>query len=150
MTEHTQKHIKSSQKRRWPWFLLPAFVVLLLTVRLCLNTDFVRRIVKDQVVSTVNEQLTVALAIDELKGDLWKEVILQGVSVTDTDTLATIDSIRVHYNILSYFKSVFEIPEITISKPFVKLRRQDSVLNVTDWVKPHRRILPARNRFPSG
>lgn len=135
MTEHTQKHIKSSQKRRWPWFLLPAFVVLLLTVRLCLNTDFVRRIVKDQVVSTVNEQLTVALAIDELKGDLWKEVILQGVSVTDTDTLATIDSIRVHYNILSYFKSVFEIPEITISKPFVKLRQQDSVLNVTDWIR---------------
>lgn len=128
---------RQSKRRRWPWVILLSLFLLLLLARLSLMTGFVRSLVKEQVLSAANEQLNVTLNLDGLEGDLWKEVILKGISITDTrqDTLASIDSLQIGYNLLSYFSDSFEISSITVNQPYLKFRQQDSVVNVATWLK---------------
>lgn len=152
MSNHTEQNNESGRRRRWPWFLLLGIILLAATIRLSLKTDFVRGIVKSRIVAAANAQLTVNLSVNDLKGDLWKEAILTGLTIaesaTDSDTLASVDSISVSYNLMSYFQPVFEISEITVSKPFLKLRQQNGTLNLSGWTKPFPQDTTASEPFP--
>jgi len=128
------------KRRRWPWFLLLGILLFVAIARLSLNTDFVREIAKNQIISTANPQLTVKLDIDRLEGDLWKEAVLQGISLTESvngtgaDTLASIQSLELGYDLLSYFGSVFEISHISIRDPYLKFQQRDGSINVEGWM----------------
>ncbi len=137
MTENNTEHTETRRRTRWPWFLLAGLVLLMAGLRLSLKTDLVRGIVKNQVISAANDQLTVELSINSLEGDLWKEIVLQGITISDeqSDTVGRIDSLRLRYNLMSYFRPVFEVPEISISGPFIKVRQQEGRLNLAEWVK---------------
>ncbi|MGK7370140.1 MAG: DUF748 domain-containing protein, partial [Candidatus Halalkalibacterium sp. M3_1C_030] len=150
MTEKKSKNIESVSRRKWPWIVLVGIILLFTGLRLSLKTDFVRNIVKNQVVSAANEQLAVELSINTVKGDLWKEMVLQGITLKDSteDTVGSVDSLRLRYNLLSYFQSVFEVPEISISGPFIKLRQQEGQMNVSEWVKPAPVDTSASEPFP--
>ena len=134
MTEETTEHIEKGRRRRWPWIVLLGLLLLLAVLRLSLKTDFVRGIVKNQLESIANEQLTVELSVHTIEGDLWKEMVLQGITLKDNreDTVGSIDSLSLSYNLLSYFQPVFEISEITISGPFIKVRQQEGSLNLLE------------------
>ena len=150
MKNKTEEHIESGNRRKWPWFILLGIILLVAALRFSLKTDLVRNIVKSQVVSSVNDQLRVELSIQELKGDLWKELEVQGISITDSDkdTLGSIDSLRIGYNILSYFQSVFQISDISISEPYVKLRQKDGEINLSTWLKPSPQDTAQSEPFP--
>lgn len=150
MTENTTEHSDKKRRSRWPWVTLLCLIISVAVLRLSLKTDFVRGIVKSQVISAANDRLNVELSITAIEGDLWKEVEMQGITLKDDqqDTVASIDSLRLRYDLLSYFQSVFEVPEITISGPFVKVRQQEGQLNLSTWVKPISEDSSAANSEP--
>ncbi|NGP75548.1 AsmA family protein [Balneolaceae bacterium YR4-1] len=137
MTEQASEHNEKKRRFRWPWVVLVILILLVALLRLSLKTDYIRNIVKDRVVSAANDQLTVELSINRLKGDLWKEIVLEDITLkeNDQDTVAGVDSLRLRYNLLSYFSSVLEVPKIAISGPYLKVRQQDGQLNLSHWVK---------------
>lgn len=137
MTKEVPNTNEPVRRRKWPWIILFGFILLLIGLRLSLKTDFVREMVKARLVSAANEQLAVELSVGIIEGDLWKEIVLEGITVTDKEeTVGSVESLRVSYNLLSYFQPVFEIPVISINNPFVVVRQQQGRVNLAEWVKP--------------
>lgn len=142
MSQQKNLHTETAKKkrRRWPWLLLLGILLLVAIARLSLNTDFVREIVKNQITAAANQQLTVQLQIDRLKGDLWNEAVLEGISLTETvndtgsDTLASIRSLELGYDLLSYFSPVFEISQLSIREPYLNFQQRDGSINVAGWI----------------
>lgn len=132
-----QKNIPERKRRRWPWVLPLALVAFLLLVRLSLLTRPVQKWVKGQIIAAANAQLQGELSIRKLNGDLWKEVNLTGIDVKKADTLVHIDTVRARYSLLSYFGNAFEVSEVRISGPKVKLQQfDDGSWNLQQLLKP--------------
>ena len=130
-TNHTYK----KARRKWPWILLLVLVGLIGLVRLSLLTTPVQNWVKNIIVSPANNQLRPKLSIGSLSGDLWNDVTLTNVVLTQDSTVASIDTVHLAYNPLSYFSDAFEIREVRLVRPFVKIKQQlDSTFNVEHWV----------------
>ncbi len=129
------EHSKREKRRIWPWILLLISVCLVIGARLSLNTDYVREAVKNRLAEAANEQLTVELRVGALKGDLWKEAIVEDIVLGRTDTLASIGQVELHYNIWSYFGPQLQVSLARVRRPFVKLRESGGEWNVMRWLK---------------
>ncbi len=100
------------------WFLgiVVALLVLIGIARFSLTTDPVRNFVKNKVVEIANQSLHAELKIGSIDGDLWNEIILSDISITDSDTLGVIDSLYVSYDVLSILSPVFEINTVHVDR----------------------------------
>jgi hypothetical protein len=88
------------------------------------------------VTATVNEKLTVTLDIGDIEGNVWNEITLYEITLTDRrEQVASIDLLILRYNILSYFAAAFEVSELSIHRPWVSLRQKDETWNLTTWMK---------------
>jgi autotransporter translocation and assembly factor TamB len=116
--------------------VLLGLVVLGLVVRLSLKTSPVQNWVRGFIVDTANQQLNAELAIDKLSGDLWNELKISGISLTQSrdDTVAQIDSIHTTHNIWALFEGTIEISKFDIHRPKLNVRQQDSSWNVATLV----------------
>lgn len=100
--------------------LLGVLLLLLLAARLSLNSDWLRELVRERGVAMANRQLNATLTVESLEGDLWREMRLSGIRLgTPGETeggkpLAAVDSIRITYDLLSFFSPVFEVGEIRV------------------------------------
>ena len=126
--------------RRWGQRLgiaLLGLLVLGLVFRLSLTTSTVQNWVRSFVVDTANEQLNAELAIDELSGDLWNELRLSGIRLTQMkdDTIAQIDSVHAAYNIWSLLEGRVEISELGIYRPRANIRQEQGTWNVATIAK---------------
>ncbi len=145
------KNPHSKQLPGWAKWVLSVFgllILLVVAVRISLNMQPVHQWVKGQIVAVANEQLNVQLSVAELTGDLWKEVTLTGITLTEEDTVMSVDTLSVTYDLLSYFSSVFEVEELRISQPYLKLRQQGEQWNASTWMKPSEQ--PASPQDTSG
>jgi len=133
MNNNTKK-TENKSRRKWPWILLFCIIGLIGLARLALLTAPVQRWVKNTIVDTVNKQLKPQLSIENLSGDLWNSATLTHVVLTEDSTVASIDTLHLQYSPLSYFSDAFEIHEIRIANPFIKIEEQDSTLNVQNWI----------------
>lgn len=127
--------------RKWGRRILWVFAVflgLLIILRLSLKTDTVQNWVKDYVVATANQQLNAELSIDQLSGDLLREVNLSGLRLMQEDTLAQIDSIYAAYNIWSAIGGQIEISDLIVYQPRVNLRQEKGQWNVQDLIPESR------------
>ena len=115
---------------------LTLFVGIQLLGRYMLTTKFVHNYVKAKVETLANEKLNAKLEIGELDGDLWKEVLLTDVSVSNNDPIFTADTLYANYNIWSFLKNVYIINEIRIAgvNSFIT-EKEDSVFNVQQMIK---------------
>jgi len=112
-----------------------AFLLIAVVLRLSLKTGFVREWAKGIIVSTANKQLNGQLSIDHLSGDLWDDITASGMRLIRQDTLASIDSMHVKYNLWPLIKGQLEMSELGIYQPKVNLRQQQGGWNVQDLLK---------------
>ena len=135
MTE-AKSHSDLKSRIKWPWVLLAVLIVIVVGFRLSLKTNWVHQLVKNQIESAANEQLNPKLEVGNLSGDLWNEIIIADLRLLDEDkTVGSIDTVRASYNVWSYFSSAFEVSSIVVSRPFSRVVQQDSVWNVSSWIK---------------
>jgi autotransporter translocation and assembly factor TamB len=132
----SNKHTGSKKSRRkWPWITLLCIAAFIGLLRLALMSGPVQAWVKNTIVETANNQLEPTLSIETLSGDLWNSITLTNIRLTQQETVASVDTVHLEYNPLSYFGDVFEIDEVRLVRPFMKIeQQQDSTLNVQNWV----------------
>ena len=131
--EKKYKHLK---------FWKRAFITLLIFVgvqvlfRFMLTTSPVHNFVKNKAVAIANESLNGTLSIGRLDGDLWKEVLLTDVLVTQQDTLLSADSIYASYDIWSFLSDLYVVNSVKVAGVKAKIQESpDSVLNLQTLVK---------------
>lgn len=121
--------------------LLGALLALTLAARLSLNSDWLREMVRDRGVAIVNRQLNASLTVESLEGDLWREMRLAGIRIgTPGETeggepLAAADSIRIAYDLLSFFSPVFEVGEIRIDGLRAEAANREGTWNFEGMVR---------------
>jgi autotransporter translocation and assembly factor TamB len=130
-----QQNNKYSAIKRWGkrllWLCLSVFILGLI-LRLSLKTAFVQDWVRGALVSTANEQLHAQLSIEKLSGDMWKEVTLSQITLTqDDDTTAQIDSVHTTYNIWALLGGTIDVTELEIYQPKLNVRQDAKGWNVT-------------------
>ncbi len=136
MSKKTGNNAQKS-RRKWPWIVLLCIVGVIGLVRVALMTGPVHRWVKNIIVDTANNQLRPQLSIGDLSGDLWSDVTLTDVVLSQGSTVASIDTVHLEYSPLSYFSDAFQIHQFRLVEPFIKLRQEeDSTLNVQNWILP--------------
>lgn len=121
---------------KWPLIILVCLITLVGLVRLSLMTGPVHRWVKGLIVDTAKNQLNPELSIGNLSGDLWSKVTLTNITLTEDSTVASVDTLHIEYDLLSYFGDAFQIDELRAINPFLKIEQRDSALNIQSWIKP--------------
>ncbi|MEX0685302.1 MAG: translocation/assembly module TamB domain-containing protein [Balneolales bacterium] len=116
MTENKEQD-QPKPKRRWPWITLVVILALLAIIRLALRSDFVFEYIRGQAEQIAGENLNGELRIGKMRGDLWNHIEVYDLRLTqgsDSDELATLDSVKVGYNIMSLLSSPFVVTDIDI------------------------------------
>lgn len=146
----TKLHSKERGRRKWPWLIFAVLLMIILVLRFSLMSQTVQNLVKNQILKSAESQLALQLDIDEVKGDLWKEILITGVKLRDGDkTVASVDSVYAGYNLLSYFSSAFKFSEVVVTRPFFRLEQQKSTgWNAGRWIKKVRSDTTSVNEFP--
>ncbi|WP_416208495.1 hypothetical protein [Fodinibius sp.] len=104
-------------------------------LRLSLKTAFVQDRVRSALVSTANEQLNAQLSIEKLSGDLWKDITLSQIILTQgDDTIAQIDSVHTTYNIWALLGGKIDVTNLSIYQPSLNLRQDTEGWNVNQLV----------------
>ena len=84
-------------------------------VRLSLKTEWVREKVKILAISALEEQFGARLQINELQGDLWRNIQLLGMEATIGDQSAYIDTLEVHYQLTELIFGVKEVRSVRVN-----------------------------------
>ncbi len=109
---------------------------LLLTSRYLLTTNLAHKFVKNKIYSIANEQLKATLIIEDVGGDLWKEIELSGITIMSGDTIFSSSYLYAHYNILSFLGDTYQINTIKSEDSFLRLDEQaDSSFNIESLLK---------------
>lgn len=109
---------------------------ILLIGRYLLTTNLAHEYLKKKILSAAEKQIQATLSIEDIEGDLWKEIRLSGVTITDTDTVFSSDHIYVSYNAWSFLGDTYEINTIKSTGSFLYLDEQaDSSFNVQALLK---------------
>ncbi|MEX2364317.1 MAG: translocation/assembly module TamB domain-containing protein [Balneolaceae bacterium] len=117
------------------WFLL-AIIVLVAVLRLSLKTDFVNNFAKNKAVSMANESINGTLSIENIRGDLWKEITATNISLIQQDTLLQIDTLNVSYNVWSFLSGSFTVNEVLLSGFHANIEEEeDQQFNVQNILK---------------
>ncbi|MBR9919016.1 hypothetical protein GYB29_15410, partial [bacterium] len=123
------------------WVILVLFL-LLAGLRLSLKTKTVQNFAKNKIEEIGNENLTVGFSINEISGDLWKEIRLTGIHIGEADSVAYVDTLYAKYDVLSFLSGTFHIEQISVAEANIHARQtgytEDStaVFNVQEIVKP--------------
>jgi hypothetical protein len=118
----------------WTIFSL---VVLATALRFSLKTSAVHNFAKSKVTELANQQLNGTLSIGDINGDLWNDFSIINLTITQSDTLATLDTARIQYNIWSLLDYTFSASQVSISGLNANvIETADSTFNVQQLIKP--------------
>lgn len=133
---NSSQHTVPSARRKWPWIALLCLIGLVGLARLSLMTAPVQGWVKKLIVETANQQLRPQFSVGRLSGDLWAGATLSDIRLIEQeDTLATIDTLHLEYDLMSYFGDVLKINQVQLVNPRLNLARQaDQSWNVQHWL----------------
>ncbi|MBO6584636.1 MAG: translocation/assembly module TamB domain-containing protein [Gracilimonas sp.] len=117
------------------WTLLALFI-LGAALRLSLKTSPVHNLAKNKITSLANQQLNGTLSIGDIDGDLWNDFIVTSITLQQTDTLASIDTLGIRYNIWSLLNSSFQAQQIRVNGLNASIIEEaDTTFNVQNLVK---------------
>lgn len=132
-----QKSHKNLKALKVFLIVLVLFVGVQLLARYMLTTKLVHNFVKAKVEALANEQLHAKLQIGGLGGDLWEEIVLTDVSISNEKPIFAADTLYANYNIWSFLKDVYVINSVKAAGVQTYINEgQDSVFNVQEIVKP--------------
>lgn len=129
---------------------LTIFVGVQIIGRLLLNSSLAHNFVKNKATELVAKNLNGTLNIGSVDGDLWKEILITDVLLSDPDTVFSADTIYVNYDVWSFFKDIYQINEVHIKGVNSLIEeREDSTFNVQHLVKesPEEETGPLNIRF---
>lgn len=135
MTEK-QTH-KNSRWKKSALLFLGGLVCLVIVGRFLLTTSIAHEFVKNKIESIGNESLNGILSIEKLEGDLWNELLLTGVRVTQVDTLLEADSLYSKYSAWSFLTGTNRINQVKATGFHTIIKeREDSTYNLEQLVLP--------------
>ncbi|MEQ8525209.1 translocation/assembly module TamB domain-containing protein [Gracilimonas sp.] len=117
------------------WTLLTLFI-LIAGIRLSLKTSAVHNFAKNKIISLANKQLNGTLSIGNIDGDLWNDFTITSIVVQQTDTVASIDSLGIKYDIWALLARSFNAQQIKVSGLNASIIEEaDTTFNVQKLVK---------------
>ncbi|MEX0723476.1 MAG: translocation/assembly module TamB domain-containing protein [Gracilimonas sp.] len=130
-----KKNILPKMLKGLAWALLSLILIAALA-RLSLKTSWVHSFAKKQAESIANESLNGTLTIADIDGDLWNDFSIYDIHLSQKDTLLSLDSLRITYDIWSLLNSNFSASNINISGLKTRiLETDDERFNVPDLLK---------------
>ncbi len=145
MTSPTRQTL--DRRRRRPWWLRPVIwliwvmaisVFLVAAALLLIQTRPFKNWARDYAVARVNESISGELAMARLDGNFLSHLELSGVTLSlKDDTVATIASIRVRYDLWALFDNVVKIDSLVMDSVCANARQSsDSVWNLARLLPP--------------
>jgi hypothetical protein len=127
---------KPAYRKKWiiRWGIVIGLIVLLIiSGRLALKSDWLFDIARDIVVEQASGQINGSFSVESIRGDLLNGFVIKNLHVQDEnlDDVALIDSISISYRLLSLLRGPYELNELHIygSEIFVH-QHEDSTWNV--------------------
>jgi autotransporter translocation and assembly factor TamB len=122
-----------SKKRtyRWIWIPLLVIVVIVISVRWILTTEWLHR----TVVSMITESVP-GLQIESSYGDLWNGATLIGVSYRDSSLTADIDTVHVQYSVWPLLRRTVLVDDLTLLRPriaYVPIPAEPDTIETTGY-----------------
>ncbi len=115
---------------------LTIFVGVQILGRVMLNSSLAHNFVKKKATELANNSLNGKLSIGKVNGDLWKEILITDVLLSDPDTVFSADTIYASYDIWSFLKDTYLINEVHIKGVNSRIEeRDDSTYNVQHLLK---------------
>jgi translocation and assembly module TamB len=117
-------------------YIVIACVLLLAIAAGLTQTPWFRAWLRDYALDQANQALNAQLAIGELGGNLFANVELHDVVLTQTgDTLAAVELIAAEYDLLALLDKRLQIDALSIKSPQIHLKQNDQgVWNLTNIV----------------
>ncbi len=103
-----------SGKRTYRWIWIPLLIILLIgiSVRWFLTTEWLHR----YVVTTLTESVP-ALRIEQSYGNLWNGATLVGIAYRDSSLTVDIDTVHVQYSIWQLIHRTIQVDELSVVRP---------------------------------
>ena len=121
-----------------------SLALLLIAGRLSLKTAPVHNFAKHKAVSIANESLNGSLSIADIKGDLWNNFTINGITLVQSDTVVSLDTLGIQYDIWSLMSRTFKASKIKISGLNATIAEtSDSTFNVQKLVSATDETEPA-------
>lgn len=125
------------------WTLL---VLLMLgsALRLSLKTSAVHNYAKNRLTTLANKQLNGTLSIGDIGGDLWNDFTVTSIILQQTDTLASLDTLGIRYNIWALLNNSFQAQQIRINGLNASIIEEaDTSFNIQNLVKENEPAQPS-------
>jgi hypothetical protein len=118
-------------------YVLGVLFVVGSALRLSLKTGPVRHWVKNLAAEQVNSMLNGQLGIGSLQGDLWDDLVVTDITLenTEQDTIATIDTLKVRYDLWALWDQTIELTAVDVIGPDLKIRQDSTSWNLLRVIK---------------
>jgi|AntRauTorcE11897_2_1112592.scaffolds.fasta_scaffold00049_14 hypothetical protein len=117
------------------WTIL-SLILIAAVARVSLKTSWVHSFAKNQAESIANESLNGTLTIANIDGDLWNDFSVYDIHLNQKDTVLSLDSLRITYDIWSLLNSNFSVSNINISGLRARiLETEGERFNIQDLLK---------------
>lgn len=134
--------MEKEKRTYWQKWKIPAIIVgilllLFLTVRLTIQSDWFFDKARTLIISQAEKNLNGILEIESMHGDLLSGFVIQGLSIKDEKSnILDVDSIFVKYRLMSVLRSAHEIERIELKGAHLTVREEaDSTWNVMNLIK---------------
>lgn len=116
--------------------LLAVIILLVVLAGIFIQTDYFKSKLPPIIEKTANSYLNGTLKVDQVRGNLFKGLVLTNVVLMDgTDTVAFIPEFSAQYNLLSLLRKKLEITSAKLNHPFVSLKQiNDSTWNIQQMI----------------
>lgn len=123
---------------RFVLYTFLSVVVLIAGVIVFLETPIGKNILKNQIVSIVNDELNATLSLEEIDGNFFTSLILKnGKLAFDDTTLVEFESLNLSYSAIALIHSDVLVNDIRLVRPKIFMRTDSSgVLNFSRIAKP--------------
>lgn len=118
--------------------VLMVLLVVLAGLRLSLKTQWLQDLVRSQIIKQADKNLNASLQIGQLDGDLWNELQVANIILTqDSDTLLQARELNIQYRLLPLITGSVSIPKVDLTDARINLRqRPDGTFNVQHIISP--------------
>jgi len=125
------------QKWRIPAITVGILLLLFLSVRFTIQSDWFFNKARSFIISQAGNYLNGTLEIESMHGDLMDGFVIQGMSIKDEkSTILEVDSVIVHYRLWNVLRSPHEINKVELKGAHLTVREEaDSTWNVTNLIK---------------